>query len=328
MSRKALWLFLAAGLAWGVPYFFIAIAVQDFSTYSIVLFRVLIGAAVLIPLALKSGALLLALKHWRWVLLFALLEMVGPWWLITEAANHISSGLTGLLIATVPFFAVLIASFMGDKSVWHPKTIFGLVLGFSGVVALVGIDSLAGYIDPLWVAAVILASFGYALAPAIIASKIGFVPTAGVISLSMVMVGIIYLIPALSQLPAEIAAGPAIESWVAIVILGVVCSAVAFVIFFALIKEVGAPRATLITYLNTLVALVLGIVFLNEPITPGLIIGIPLVLVGSWFAGRRHEVKNKTQGKKAHGPKDKDSKATEEKPVSLETTGLDVLPKG
>lgn len=293
MSRKALWLFLAAGVAWGVPYFFIRIAVEDFSTYSIILFRVVVGAAVLIPLALKTGALNLALKHWPWVLFFAFLEMVGPWWLITEAERHISSGLTGLLIATVPFFAVIIASFLGDKSVWHPKTILGLALGFSGVVALVGIDSFAGFIDPVWVGAVILASVGYALAPAIIAHKIGFVPTAGVISLSMVMVGFVYLIPALTQLPAEIAAEPAIESWISIAVLGVVCSAIAFVIFFALIKEIGAARATLITYLNTLVALLLGIVFLNEPITPGLIVGIPLVLIGSWFAGRRHEVKTK-----------------------------------
>lgn len=329
MSRKALWLFLAAGIAWGVPYFFIAIAVQDFSTYSIVLIRVLVGALVLIPLALKTGALKLALKHWKWVLLFALLEMVGPWWLITEAGRHISSGLTGLLIATVPFFAVLIASFLGDKSVWHPKTILGLVLGFMGVIALVGIDSFAGFIDPLWVGAVILASVGYALAPAIISHKIGFVPTAGVVSLSMVMVGVVYLIPALSQLPAEIAAQPAIESWIAVLVLGVVCSAIAFIIFFALIKEIGAARATLITYLNTLVALVLGIVFLNEPITPGLIVGIPLVLVGSWFAGRRHEVKDKSSsGRKGSKASKRKSKTGGSESVGTDTSELDVLPKG
>jgi drug/metabolite transporter (DMT)-like permease len=310
MSRKALLLFLAAGVAWGIPYFFIRIAVEDFSSYSIILIRVIIGAAVLIPLALKSGALALALKHWRWVLFFALMEMVGPWWLITEAERHISSGLTGLLIATVPFFAVVIVSFLGDKSVWHPKTIFGLVLGFSGVVALVGIDSLQGFVDPIWVGAVILASIGYAIAPAVIAHKIGFVPTAGVISLSMVFVGVIYLIPALTQLPKEIEAQPAVESWIALIVLGVVCSALAFVIFFALIKEIGAARATLITYLNTLVALLLGIVFLNEPITPGLLIGLPLVLIGSWFAGRRHEVRTK----KDQNP--------------LDTGELEVLPKG
>lgn len=314
MSRKAILLFLAAGIAWGIPYFFIKIAVQDFSTFSIVLIRVLIGAAVLVPLALRQGALLLAIKHWRWVLAFAFLEMVGPWWLITEAERYISSGLTGLLIATVPFFAVIIASFLGDKSVWHPKTITGLLLGFAGVVALVGIDSVSGFVDPLWVGAVILASVGYALAPALIAHKIGFVPTAGVISLSMVFVGFIYLIPASLALPEEIAAGPAIESWIALVVLGVVCSAIAFVIFFALIKEIGAARATLITYLNTLVALVLGIVFLGEPITPGLLIGLPLVLVGSWFAGKRHAVKIK-KGQSSGDP-------------SIDTSELDVLPKG
>jgi drug/metabolite transporter (DMT)-like permease len=317
MSRKALWLFLAAGLAWGIPYFFIRIAVEDFSTYSIVLFRVLIGAIVLVPLALKQGALKLALKHWPWVLVFALLEMAGPWWLITESGRHLSSGLIGLLIATVPFFAVLFATFMGDKSVRHPKTIMGLLLGFAGVVALVGVDSFGGLIDPLWVGAVILAAVGYALAPALIANKIGFVPTAGVISLSMVIVGVIYAVPAALTLPAEIAAGPAIESWIALLVLGVICSAVAFIIFFALIKEVGAARATLLTYLNTLVALVLGVLFLNEPITTGLIIGFPLILVGSWFAGKRHEVKPK---------KNKGSKLSSD--VSTDTTELDVLPKG
>jgi drug/metabolite transporter (DMT)-like permease len=317
MSRKALLLFLAAGLAWGIPYFFIRIAVEDFSTYSIVLFRVLIGALFLIPLALKQGALMIALKHWPWILAFALLEMVGPWWFITESGRHLSSGLIGLLVATVPFFAVLLASFMGDKSVWHPKTIMGLLMGFSGVIALIGIDSFSGLVDPLWVGAVILAAVGYAIAPALISEKIGFVPTAGVISLSMVIVGVIYAIPAAFTLPAEIAAGPAIESWIAILILGVVCTAVAFIIFFALIKEIGPARATLITYLNTLVALVLGVVFLNEPITTGLIIGFPLILLGSWFAGKRHEVKPK---------KGKGSKKASV--VSTDTTELDVLPKG
>ena len=321
MSRKALWLFLAAGLAWGIPYFFIRIAVEDFSTYSIVLFRVIIGALVLVPLALKQGALKLALKHWPWILVFALLEMAGPWWLITESGRHLSSGLIGLLIATVPFFAVLFASFMGDKSVRHPKTILGLLMGFAGVVSLVGVDSFGGLIDPLWVGAVILAAVGYAIAPALIATKIGFVPTAGVISLSMVFVGAIYAVPAALTLPAEIAAGPAIESWIAVLILGVICSAVAFIIFFALIKEVGAARATLLTYLNTLVALVLGVVFLNEPITTGLLIGFPLILVGSWFAGKRHEVKPKAGKGSKRG-----SKA--DSAVSTDTTELDVLPKG
>jgi drug/metabolite transporter (DMT)-like permease len=137
----------------------------------------------------------------------------------------------------------------------------------------------------------------------------------------MVIVGVIYAIPAAISLPAEIAAGPAIESWIAVLILGVVCSAIAFILFFALIREVGAARATLITYLNTLVALVLGVVFLNEPITTGLLVGFPLILIGSWFAGKRHEVKPK----KAKGAK---SRGKSGSVVSTDTSELDVLPKG
>ena len=291
MSRKALLLFLGTGLAWGLPYFFIQIALEDFSSYSIIFIRVLIGAVIMVPLALNSGALKIALKHWQWVLFFAVMEMVIPWWLITEAGRHISSGLTALLIATVPMFGVVVASLLGDKSIRNPKTLIGMVVGFVGVVALVGIDSIQGIVDPIWVGAVILGSIGYAIAPAVIAYKIGFVPTTGVISLSMVFVAIAYLVPAITQLPLEIANTPSVDSWLALLGLGAICSALAFVLFFALIKEIGAPRATLIVYINTLVALLLGVVFLSEPITPGLLIGLPLVLVGSWLAGQKYEAK-------------------------------------
>ena len=289
MSRKGLFLFIAAGVAWGLPYFFIRIAVEDFSTATIVFARVVIGAAVLIPLAIHRKALMPAIKQWRWVLAFAAIEMVVPWWLITEAERDISSGLAGLLVATVPFFAILIAYFyQGDKSVKHPKTLMGLVIGFVGVILLVGIDSLAGHISPVHVLMVIGAAVGYAIAPAIAAQKLNGVETVGVIALSMMMVAVVYAVPALIALPAEIAAGPAIESWISLGVLGVICSAVAFVIFFMLIREIGSARATLITYLNTAVALVLGILFLSEPLTLGIIIGFPLVLVGSYFASKKH----------------------------------------
>ena len=289
MSRKGLILFIATGIAWGLPYFFIRIAVEDFSTPTIIFARVVIGSLVLIPLAIHRKALMPAIKQWRWVLAFAAIEMIGPWWLITDAERHISSGLTGLLVATVPFFGVLIAYFyQGDKSVKHPKTLMGLVIGFVGVALLVGVDSLAGYISPIHVLMVILASIGYAIAPAIAAQKLTKVETVGVISLSMTMVAAVYSVPALIALPAEIAAGPAVESWIALLVLGVICSAVAFVLFFELIKQIGSARSTLVTYLNTAVALVLGILFLSEPVTPGIMIGFPLVLIGSYFASKKH----------------------------------------
>ena len=288
MSKKALWLFLAVGLAWGVPYFWIRIAVTDFHPASIVFARVLIGSLLLVPIAIRSGAFKQALRHWPWVLFFAVAEMIVPWWLITNAEQHISSGLAGLLIATVPFFATPMSYFLGDKSVLHPKNLLGLAIGFGGVFALVGIDSLSGHLDPVWVLAMAVAAFGYALAPIGTLHKIPQVPTVGVISLSMLMVTVVYAVPAAATLPADLAAVPSIDAWIALAGLGVVCSALAFLLFFELTREIGGARATLITYLNTAVAIVLGVLFLKEPITTGMLIGFPAVIVGSWLASRKH----------------------------------------
>jgi drug/metabolite transporter (DMT)-like permease len=288
VSRKGLILFIACGIAWGIPYAFIRIAVEQFDVATIIFSRVVIGAAVLIPFAIYRKAIMPALKHWRWVLVFALLEMVGPWFLITNAEKTVSSGLTGLLIAIVPFWAVFIAYFyLGDKSVKHPKTIFGLVIGFVGVLLLVGIDAFTADLDLIGVGAIVLASLGYAIAPAISSHKIGHIDSAGVISLSMVIVAVVYAVPGLAALPASIPTAT-FDGWMALAVLGVVCSAIAFILFFDLIKEIGSARATLITYPNTAIAFLLGIVFLAEPVTLGMILGFPLVLIGSYFASKKH----------------------------------------
>ncbi|MEN9967409.1 MAG: hypothetical protein RL036_642 [Actinomycetota bacterium] len=289
MSRRGFYLFLAIGLAWGVPYFFLAVAGKDFSTPTVIFSRVAIGALILVPLAIKRGALKPALKAWPWVLSFAAIEMIGPWFLLTEAERHVPSGLAGLMIATVPIFGMLIAYFFqGDKSVRHPKTLAGLAIGFAGVVLLVGIDSLTGTFEPIYLLMLVLSALGYAVAPAIANAKLKDVPTVGVIGLSLTMVAVFYAVPALSALPGEIAAGPAWTSVGSLVGLGVISSALAFVLFFDLVQEVGSARATLVTYPNTAWALLLGIVFLHEPITIGLLTGLPLVALGSYLALRKH----------------------------------------
>jgi len=288
MSRRGLFLFLAIGLAWGVPYFFLAVAGKDFSTPSIIFSRVVIGAAILVPFAIKRGEFKAALKVWPWVLAFAAIEMIGPWFLLTEAERHVPSGLAGLMIATVPIFGMLIAYFFqGDKSVRHPKTLAGLAIGFAGVVLLVGIDSVTGTFEPIYLLMLVLAAIGYAVAPAIVNTKMKDVPAAGMMGLSLLIVAAFYAIPALSNLPGEFAAGPGIESLAALLGLGVISSALAFVMFFEL-REVGSARATLVTYPNTAWALMLGIIFLHEPITIGLVTGLPLVALGSYLALRRH----------------------------------------
>lgn len=289
MSKKGLILFLIAGTAWGMPYLFIRIAVEDFSTWTIVFSRVVIGAAVLIPIAMKRDVLKPALKAWPYVLAYAVIEMIFPWFLITEAERVINSGLAGLLVATVPFFGLLIGIFyQKDKSLKHPKTLAGLAVGFTGVVLLVGIDALSGQISLPHVLMIILAAVGYSIAPVIVATKIPHVSGVAVNGLAMAIVAVVYAIPAALALPKEVAANPPVESWLSILGLGVICSAVAFVAFFQLIKEIGSTRSTLVTYMNMAVAVVLGILLLGEPITAGILVGFPLVLIGSYLATKKH----------------------------------------
>ena len=290
MSPRGLLYFLITGVIWGTPYFFIALAVDSFSTPSIVWIRVTIGSLVLLPLALARGALRPALKAWPAVLAFAVLEMVFPWALITEAERSVSSSLAGLMITTVPFIAAFVIGLIGDRSAWHPLTVLGLVLGFSGVVALVGIDAFSGRIELLPVLMLIGAATGYAIAPIIADRKLHDVPTLGVITLSMMIVSAVYAIPAGFALPAELAASPPVDSLIAVTYLGIVASALGFIFFFALIKEVGPGRATLITYVNVVVAILLGVVFLGEPLTTGFLVGFPLVVVGSYLASQRRGV--------------------------------------
>jgi drug/metabolite transporter (DMT)-like permease len=288
VSKKGLILFLLAGIFWGLPYFFIVWALESFSTPTIVFSRTLLGALILIPYAIKVGGIRPALRAWPYVVLFAVLEMVVPWFLITEAGKHIPSGLSGLLVSTVPFFAVAIMALVfKDRTALRPVPLAGMVIGFGGVVALIGIDSLLGHIQPPWVTAVVFAALGYAIAPIMANVKMREVPTSGVIGMSMALVAVLYSPAALAELPGELAAGPTVHAWVALVVLGLVCSALAFVIFFELLKEVGPVKASLITYVNTAVALLLGILFLSEPVTPGLLLGIPLISLGLYLSAKK-----------------------------------------
>jgi drug/metabolite transporter (DMT)-like permease len=285
VSQKGIVLFLMAGIFWGLPYFFIALAIESFSTPSVVFARTFLGALVLIPYAALTGGLKPALRAWPYVLVFAVVEMVGPWFLITEAQKGIPSGLAGLLIATVPFFVVaILAIFLKDRKALRVRPLSGMVIGFVGVAALVGIDSISGLIEPLFVLMIIAAAVGYAIAPIVANQKLSDVPSAGVIGVSMAIVATVYSPFALPTFGSEFAAAASSSLW-ALVVLGLVCSAAAFVIFFKLIKEVGPAKASLITYLNTAVALSLGTVFLNEPVTTGLLIGLPLIALGLYLSG-------------------------------------------
>lgn len=281
-SKKGWILFAVMAIVWGITYLFIKEAVQSFTPPAVVAGRTLLGALVLLPFALRSGALRAAWKYWPWVLAFGLVEMAGPFLLLSHAETQLPSGLTGLLVATVPLFAVIIALMRGDRTALAPVRLGGLLLGFVGVAVVVMGPGLfpSGSASVFAIGEVMLTALLYAIAPFIIAHKLADVPSIGTITLALFAIGIGYL-PAAVLTQHEV---PTLRSGVSLLLLGVICTAVAFVAFFALIREVGPVRAPLFTYVNPVVAIVLGAIVLSEPITPGLLIGFPLILIGCWFA--------------------------------------------
>lgn len=281
-TRKGWLLFAVMAVVWGITYLFIKEAVASYSPPAVVSARTLLGALVLLPFAIRSGALRVAWKHWPWVLAFGLIEMAGPFLLLSHAETQLPSGLTGLLVATVPLFAVIIALVRGDRSALTPVRLGGLLVGFAGVVIVVAGPGLFPQdgASAFAIGEVLLTALLYAIAPFVIAYKLSDVPSIGTITLALLAIGIGYL-PAALLTQHEV---PTMRSTVSLLLLGIICTAVAFVAFFALIREVGPVRAPLFTYVNPIVALILGTVFLAEPITPGLLIGLPVVLIGCWFA--------------------------------------------
>ena len=274
-------LFGAMALLWGVPYLLIKQAVESFSPAAVVSGRTLLAALILLPFALRQGALRPAWGKVGWVLAFGAVEMAGPFLLLGHAEQTLPSGLTGLLVATVPLFAALIAFGGGDRSVFRPSRAIGLFVGFIGVAVIVAGPGLAvGSQGLLAVGEVLLVAVLYAVAPFIVAHKLQGVPSLGTVTIALGAVGLFYLpIALLTQ--HEV---PTLSSTVSLVVLAVLCTAVAFIVFFALIAEVGPARAPLFTYVNPIVAILLGAVVLGEEITLGLLVGFPLVILGCWLA--------------------------------------------
>ena len=283
VSARAWGLYALMAVLWGIPYLFIKEAVDSFSPAAIVAGRTLLGAAVLLPIALHRRALRPALKLWPWVLAFGAIEMAGPFFLLSHAEQTLPSGLTGLLVATVPLFAAGIALARGDRTMLSPARALGLAVGFAGVVVIVAGPGLA-VADPATALAavgeVLLMALLYATAPFIVATKLAHVPSLGTITLSLLVVGVAYL-PFALLTQHEV---PTVRSGVPLAALGIFCTALAFLGFFALIGEVGPARAPLFTYVNPIVAILLGVLVLGESLSLGLLVGFPLVIVGCWLA--------------------------------------------
>ncbi len=270
---------------WGIPYLLMKIAVEDFPPAAVVAGRTLIGAAILIPIAVYRKTFKGAVLGFKFVAFYAVMEMIGPWILITTAEQHISTGLTGLLVSTVPIFATIITSLRGDHSVWEFKRIFGIVIGFIGLIAVVGIESLSGNSDPVAIGMVVLASVGYAYAVIMVTSNLPLVDGIAINGLAMALTSVFWAPVAIAQWPSSIS----FNAVAALVALGIFSTAIAFILFFTLLKDIGPARGSLVTYVNTAVAVVLGVIILREPLTIGIIVGLPLVLIGSYLASRKNK---------------------------------------
>ena len=287
MSRRGWSLFLLVGLLWGVPYLFIKVAVDPtggFTPAAVVCIRTAIGALMLLPWAIHQGSLKAALTGIKYIIPYAILEMIGPWILIGTAEQKLSSGLSGLLVASVPFFASIFAWLRGDSTVWHHKRLIGMIVGFIGLILVVGIESIQGSADPLSIAMILLASVGYAYAVMYVQGKLPGVSGVAINGVAMLITAIFYAPITIATWPDHSLKSSAI---LAVIALGVFSSGFAFAIFFTLVTIIDVARASLVTYLNTAFAVVLGVIVLGEPLTIGIVLGLPLVLVGSYFASRK-----------------------------------------
>ncbi len=287
VTRRGVILFAALGIAWGIPYLLIKVAVGELEPAMVVLGRSALGALLLIPLAIARKQVWLVLKRWGPLLAYTIIEIVIPWYFLSTAEVHLPSSTAGLLLAAVPLVAVAVAFFFGRPAKLTAPNWLGIMLGMLGVAALVGLD-VAGS-DLIAVGQIAIVAVCYAVGPAILSRWMSDLPGIGVVAVSLALTAIIYVpfVLLTGAWPAEV---PSVSVIVSVVLLAVVCSALAFLIMFALIAEIGPMRMTTITYVNPAVAIAAGALILGERITVWTIVGFGLVLAGSYLVTRRRAV--------------------------------------
>jgi drug/metabolite transporter (DMT)-like permease len=281
VSRRGWILFAAMSVIWGIPYLLIKVADEGVSVPVLVFARTGIAAVLLLPLALRRRQLRVLLPHWRWLLVFALVEIAGPWLLLSNAERRLSSSMSGLLVATVPIIGAVLARLTGDSERLTLVRWAGLLVGLGGVALLVG-QAASGSAWP--VVEVLLTATGYAIGPLIANRKLADLPRFGMTAVCLGFTALLYLPAAAATLPRAV---PPARVLASLAVLAVVCTAAAFILFFMLIAEAGPARATVITYVNPAVAVALGAGVLGEPFTPLIAAAFALILSGSVLATRR-----------------------------------------
>ena len=275
--------FAAVSVLWGIPYLFIKIAVDEVSPAFLSFARIALAAAVMLPIAHAAGALEGIWSHRRAILAFAVAESSIPLPLVALGEQHISSSLAAILVAAVPLTIAVLAIRFDESERVAGWRLAGLFIGLGGVVALFGID-IAGDADELFGAACLLvAVLGYSIGPLIVKRHFGGLDPRGPVAASLTVSAVLVAPFAALSWPDGAISGQVVSS---IVVLGVLCTAAAFVLQFVLINEVGAGRALVITYVNPVIAVALGVLLLDERIGTGTAIGFALILAGSWLSTR------------------------------------------
>ena len=276
--------FAALCVIWGIPYFFIKLALTEVAPIGVAWARIALGALVLLPVAWQRGTLPEVLRHKGAVCAFAFAELVGPFFLIALGESWVSSSFAGILIATVPLMVIVLAPLFGVHEALSRRRLCGLIIGFVGVVTLLGLDVFDGPFGWIGAACVGVATLGYATGSLIVQRHLKGVDELGAVAASLVVASVVMLPPAVLTAPTNLPSGLVLIS---LVVLGVVCTATALWLYFSLIAHIGAARAAVITYVNPAVAALLGVLVLHESFGLGSALGLALILVGSWLATHR-----------------------------------------
>ena len=282
MNRKGWLLFIAMSVIWGIPYLFIKIALRELDPSVVVFARVGIAAIVLLPLAAQRGVLRQLREKWYLIVALACVQIAAPFLLITFGEQHIASSLTSLLIASDPLLVALFALRLDPGERVTGLRLVGLIIGIAGVVTLLGLDVGGDAQRLLGAILVLLATVCYAISALLIKRPtIAALPHLGVVAVMCTASTIVVSPLALTHLPDKI---PGIGVIASLLVLGVVCTGLAYLIYFALIAEVGASRGTVITYVNPAVSVFLGVALLGEPLNAAIIVGFLLIIAGSWLS--------------------------------------------
>jgi drug/metabolite transporter (DMT)-like permease len=281
VSRRGWVLFAVMSVIWGIPYLLIKVADGGVPVPVLVFARVTLGCLVLLPITLRRRELGTLRGHWRWLIAFTVAEIIGPFALLSSAERRLSSSASGLLVAAVPIIGAVLARLTGGQDRLTAVRWAGLVIGFGGVALLAGPNMAKG--DALSVAEVLLTALGYAIGPIIANRQFAGVSPAAVNAVCLGMAALVYAPAAALTWPRSVPSAAVLASLAG---LGVICTAAAFVVYFRLIAEAGAARATVITYVNPAVAVALGVIVLHEPLTASIVGSFVLILTGSILATR------------------------------------------